>query len=255
MIRFTSGTLFKVISLCKSGRRYSDDTIASMLFPNVKYTTNYIGHVKNCTKNLPDEVTQYMSNSNREEIIKTLMSSVSDVFTTVISTEKQTLLIAAIQTILDSDKSIQDSAQIGYLPTYTKGRMKNATTVDPIEFIANALFCVCNQQNNTDGKADIKKINDDFIKSLQSKAASITLQTIISTQEEAMSSVMPAVIGDDYSILYEEPKQSKTVDIYKKFSHSWKIKNTGIVPWHGRYITLQNSDSVRIKPIQDLFRL
>ena len=68
-----------------------------------------------------------------------------------------------------------------------------------------------------------------------------------------MSSVMPAVIGDDYSILYEEPKQSKTVDIYKKFSHSWKIKNTGIVPWHGRYITLQNSDSVRIKPIQDLF--
>lgn len=253
MIRFTSGTLFKVISLCKSGRRYSDDTIASMLFPNVKYTTNYIGHVKNCTKNLPDEVTQYMSNSNREEIIKTLMSSVSDVFTTVISTEKQTLLIAAIQTILDSDKSIQDSVQIGYLPTYTKGRMKNATTVDPIEFIANALFCVCNQQNNTDGKADIKKINDDFIKSLQSKAASITLQTIISTQEEAMSSVMPAVIGDDYSILYEEPKQSKTVDIYKKFSHSWKIKNTGIVPWHGRYITLQNSDSVRIKPIQDLF--
>ena len=134
MIRFTSGTLFKVISLCKSGRRYSDDTIASMLFPNVKYTTNYIGHVKNCTK--------------------------------------------------------------------------NATTVNPIEFIANALFCVCNQQNNTDGKADIKIINDDFIKNLQSKAASITLQTIISTQEEAMSSVMPAVIGDDYSILYEEPKQN-----------------------------------------------
>ena len=99
------------------------------------------------------------------------MSSVSDVFTTVISTEKQTLLIAAIQTILDSDKSIQDSVQIGYLPTYTKGRMKNATTVDPIEFIANALFCVCNQQNNTDGKADIKKINDDFIKKFTIKSS------------------------------------------------------------------------------------
>ena len=44
MIRFTSGSLFKVISLCKSGRRYSDEKIAEMLFPNVEYTTNYIGH-------------------------------------------------------------------------------------------------------------------------------------------------------------------------------------------------------------------
>ena len=30
-----------------------------MLFPNVEYTTNYIGHVKDCTKNLPDEITQF----------------------------------------------------------------------------------------------------------------------------------------------------------------------------------------------------
>lgn len=42
MIRFTSGSLFKVISLCKSGRRYSDEKIAEMLFPNVEYTTNYM---------------------------------------------------------------------------------------------------------------------------------------------------------------------------------------------------------------------
>ena len=30
MIRFTSGSLFKVISLCKSGRRYSDEKIAEI---------------------------------------------------------------------------------------------------------------------------------------------------------------------------------------------------------------------------------
>lgn len=49
MIRFTSGSLFKVISLCKSGRRYSDEKIAEMLFPNVEYTTNYI----------PDDLSNY----------------------------------------------------------------------------------------------------------------------------------------------------------------------------------------------------
>lgn len=75
LIRFTSGSLFKVISLCKSGRRYSDDTIASMFFPNVQYTTNYIGHVKDCTKNLPDEITQFMSESNQEDIIETNCST------------------------------------------------------------------------------------------------------------------------------------------------------------------------------------
>ena len=79
MIKFTSGSLFKVISSCKSGRRYSDDTIASMLFPNVKYTTNYIGHVKDCTKNLPDEITQFMRDSNQEEIVSTMKDSVNDV--------------------------------------------------------------------------------------------------------------------------------------------------------------------------------
>lgn len=89
MIRFTSGSLFKVISLCKSGRRYSDEKIAEMLFPNVEYTTNYIGHVKDCTKNLPDEITQYMSDTDQEEIIDTLNRAVRKVFLTVISSEKQ----------------------------------------------------------------------------------------------------------------------------------------------------------------------
>lgn len=114
MIRFTSGSLFKVISLCKSGRRYSDEKIAEMLFPNVEYTTNYIGHVKDCTKNLPDEITQYMSDTDQEEIIDTLNRAVRKVFLTVISSEKQPILIAAIQKILEEDLSIADSTQVGY---------------------------------------------------------------------------------------------------------------------------------------------
>ena len=51
-----------------------------MLFPNVEYTTNYIGHVKDCTKNLPDEITQYMSDTDQEEIIDTLNRAVRKVF-------------------------------------------------------------------------------------------------------------------------------------------------------------------------------
>lgn len=205
MIRFTSGSLFKVISLCKSGRRYSDEKIAEMLFPNVEYTTNYIGHVKDCTKNLPDEITQYMSDTDQEEIIDTLNRAVRKVFLTVISSEKQPILIAAIQKILEEDLSIADSTQVGYLPSYTKGNMKNATTVEPIEFIANALFSVCNQQNNQDGKEDIKNINPSFLEKLKSSAQRITLQIVQKPEEKiVINAIQPAVAGDDYSIIYEE---------------------------------------------------
>lgn len=256
MIRFTSGTLFKVISLCKSGRRYSDDAIATMLFPNVQYTTNYIGHVKDCTKNLPDEITQYMSDTNQEEIITTLNGAARKVFLTVISSEKQSLLIAAIQKILEEDLSIVDSTQIGYLPSYTKGSMKNATTVEPIEFIANALFCVCNQQNNQDGKDSIKEINDDFLDGLKSYAQTITLQIAPEPKDKNVKTVIqPAVTGDDFSILYEEPKGGHNVGIYEKFTHRWRIKNTGIIPWKGRYLTLQNKDEIRVKATFDQFAI
>lgn len=256
MIRFTSGSLFKVISLCKSGRRYSDDTIATMLFPNVQYTTNYIGHVKDCTKNLPDEITQYMRETDQEEIITTLNSSVRKVFLMVISSEKQPLLIAGIQKILEEDLSIVDSTQIGYLPLYTKGNMKNATTVEPIEFIANALFCVCNQQNNQDGREDIKNINPSFLEKLKSSAQTLTLQIAQETEEKNVKTVIqPAVAGDDYSILYEEPKGGHNVGIYEKFTHKWKIKNTGTIPWKDRYLTLQNKDEIRVKATFDRFAI
>ena len=256
MIKFTSGSLFKVISLCKSGRRYSDDTIASMLFPNVKYTTNYIGHVKDCTKNLPDEITQFMRDSNQEEIVSTMKDSVNDVFQTVIIKEKQIFLIAAIQKLLEDDTSIMDSSQIGYLPNYTKGYMKNATTVEPIEFISNALFCVCNQQNNTDGKIGIKQIDESYINNLKKKAESITLQQNSNNSiEENDITIQPTIAGDDYSIVFEDPNRKHIVNIYEIFSHSWKIKNTGVVPWHNRLMLLSNSDSVRVKSTQKAFKI
>lgn len=254
MIRFTSGSLFKVISLCKSGRRYSDEKIAEMLFPNVEYTTNYIGHVKDCTKNLPDEITQYMSDTDQEEIIDTLNRAVRKVFLTVISSEKQPILIAAIQKILEEDLSIADSTQVGYLPSYTKGNMKNATTVEPIEFIANALFSVCNQQNNQDGKEDIKNINPSFLEKLKSSAQRITLQIVQKPEEKiVINAIQPAVAGDDYSIIYEDPKGDHSVGIYEKFTHKWRIKNTGTIPWENRYLTLQNKGEIRVKAIQDQF--
>lgn len=65
MIRFTSGSVFK------TGRRFSDDLIADTLFPKT-YTANYIAHVKNCTKNLPDEISQFMKENQQTDIANAL---------------------------------------------------------------------------------------------------------------------------------------------------------------------------------------
>ena len=120
--------------------------------------------------------------------------------------------------------------------------MKNATTVEPIEFIANVLFCVCSRQNNQDGIKDIKNINPSFLEKLKSSAQTLSLHIAQETEEKNVKTVIqPAVAGDDYSILYEEPKGGYNVGIYEKFTHKWRIKNTGTIPWKGRYMTLQNS--------------
>lgn len=72
-------------------------------------------------------------------------------------------------------------------------------------------------------------------------------------KEKKVIVIQPAVSGDDYSILHEEPRGNHIVDIYETFSHLWRIRNTGIVPWHNRYIMLQNKDSIRIKATQEQF--
>ena len=252
MIRFTSRSLFKVISLCKSGRRYSDDKIAEMLFPNVEYTTNYIDYVKDCTKNLPDEITAFMQETKQEDIVRILNESVKNVFLTVVKTEKQTSLITAIQQLLIDDKSITDSTQIGYLPEYTKRLMVTAESVKPVEFIADALFCVCNQQN---AKESIKEINDSYVDALKDKASRIILQTVEDTPNHEEFVPQALIAGDDFTIELNNCNGIYTVNAYEEFFHSWRIKNTGIIPWHNRRIVLENANEVRVKALEDYFAI
>ncbi|OFV69617.1 hypothetical protein LNN31_07685 [Acetobacterium wieringae] len=250
MIRFTSGSVFKAISLCKTGRRYSDDLIASTLFPET-YTTNYIAHVKNCTKNLPDEISQFMKENQQTDIAEILYNNVNEVFSKMISTEKQPYLIAALQQILEDDSNLSDTVQIGFDSKYTKKRMISATSISPVEFIANVLFCVCSQQNNPEGKDGIAAIDVTYIDNVKDRASKITfLAWVAPLLKEAEHISSPTISGDDYQIIYEKPEGEQTVVIYERFTHSWRIKNTGLVEWSNRFIILTNSDSTRIKQLE-----
>lgn len=257
MIRFTSGSVFKAISLCKTGRKFSDDTLAEMLFPET-YTTGYIGHVKDCTKNLPDEIFQYMKDTNQADIANILRTKVTEVFNKAIKKDLQQSLIAALQQLLADDKEIGDETQIGYSPYYTKANIIASTSVDPIEFLTNVIFGICSQQTNTEGTHSIKELNADYIEALKEKASHINF--ILPTPISDNNSPEPNTTfpGDDYQILYETPNGDHVVVLYKRFSHSWNIKNTGLVEWAKRLMVLGNRDSTRIKasessiPIPDL---
>lgn len=248
MIRFTSGSVFKAIALCKTGRKVSDDALADMLFP-IKYTTGYIGHVKDCTKNLPDEVFQYMKETNQTDIANTLRTNATEVFNKVIKKDSQQSLIATLQQILQDDIEIGAETQIGYDPNYTKSNMTAITSVDPIEFLANVLFGVCSQQSNTEGKQSIKELNTDYIKNIKNKAANISFIPTAPVSDSISTKVEPAFAGDDYQILYETPQGNHLVALYEHFTHSWNIKNTGSVTWVRRMLVLANKLSTRIKTV------
>ena len=103
-------------------------------------------------------------------------------------------------------------------------------------------------------KEDIKNINPSFLEKLKSSAQRITLQIVQKPEEKiVINAIQPAVAGDDYSIIYEDPKGDHSVGIYEKFTHKWRIKNTGTIPWENRYLTLQNKGEIRVKAIQDQF--
>lgn len=250
MIRFTSGSVFKAISLCKTGRRFSDDLIADTLFPKT-YTANYIAHVKNCTKNLPDEISQFMKENQQTDIANALYANVNEVFSKMISTEKQPYLIAALQQIIEEDSGLSNAVQIGFDSKYTKKYMVSATSISPVEFIANVLFCVCSQQNNPEGKNGIANLNKDYIDNLKDRASKINFLSWKAPQlNETEHISSPTITGDDYQILYETPTGEQIVVIYEKFTHSWRIKNTGLVEWAKRLMVLSNIDSTRIKPVE-----
>lgn len=255
MIRFTSGSVFKAISLCKTGRKFSDDAIADMLFPQI-YTSSYIAHVKDCTKNLPDEIFQYMKDNNQTDIATTLLYNTKEVFEKVIKKEMQTFLIACIQQILQDDSEIADTAQIGYDPIFTKRTMTSITSLDPIDFIANTLYGICGQQTNTEGKAGIKELDKAYIANLKSKADNITfIHNQKPSIENGSNCLKPTYDGDDYQIIYETPGGEHDVVIYERFNHSWSIKNTGIVTWVKRLIVLMNKDTTRVKPVESPVRI
>ena len=230
MIRFTSGSVFKTISLCKTGRKFSDDTLADMLFP-IKFTTGYIGHVKDCTKNLPDEIFQYVKENNQTDIADTLRTNAADVFDKVIKKDLQQTLIATLQQILDDDTEIGAETQIGFDPQYTKAAMVAMTSIDPVEFLANVLFGICSQQTNTEGKNSIKELNADYIENWKEKANHISFIRSATVLNNAAPKLSPSFAGDDYQILYETPDGNQIVVLYEHFDHSWNIKNTGLVEW------------------------
>ena len=254
MIRFTSGSVFKAISLCKTGRKFSDDTLAEMIFPET-YTTGYIAHVKDCTKNLPDEIFQYMKDTNQADIAVTLRTNATEVFNKVIKKDSQQILIATIQKILEEDEGIGDETQIGYDPNYMKAHMIALTSVDPVEFLANVIFGICSQQTNTEGKHSIKELNKDYIEALKEKASHITFILPKHSSTNAYPEPSTTFPGDDYQILYETPNGDHVVVLYERFTHSWNIKNTGLVEWAKRLMVLANKDTTRIKALEPSIRI
>lgn len=58
---------------------------------------------------------------------------------------------------------------------------------------------------------------------------------------------MPLYAGDGFRLLRATRNLPETTKIYEKINYSWVIKNSGKVPWKGRYMEIVNFDQTSLR--------
>ena len=182
MIHFCIGSVLKCISLCKKrGKGVSDAYISNILFP-MSEATGFIGHIKDCTKNLPYDVQRYMVSTDRESIEDGISTSVKEIINGILDTNRFKILVLALRDIIANDYSIDADTIIGFDAKYKKRTLAQQSMFLLPEFLTNVLVYVMSSGNNTVGRSSINNLNEAYLASFEEKQDSITI-TLLKNQE------------------------------------------------------------------------
>lgn len=69
-------------------------------------------------------------------------------------------------------------------------------------------------------------------------------QYLIAPVERGWTPKKPLYDGDAFWVDPQVTVRTHTVDFYERFTHTWKIINTGSVPWKNRKLVCQNADEI-----------
>lgn len=64
------------------------------------------------------------------------------------------------------------------------------------------------------------------------------------TVEEGWTPYKPLYDGDSFWVETTPAERSRSVDFYEKFTHTWKLLNSGKVKWTGRKLVCTNKESI-----------
>lgn len=192
------GTTIKLICLC-ARKGMSNVRVGNKLFPDYEFYSKkqtiindpLVGKWKACTNELSQEYCNAILDTD-VEINKSYFAKIAEeIFNSVIEPDKESVFLASLIRVIESDDDISNTTIIGFDTTNTKQKIIREQNIDKIQFFSNILYYIHVAQNNKEGKDYIKKIDEQFIQDSAEKAKDLFLISLGSNISSVTKKTIP----------------------------------------------------------------
>ncbi len=146
----------------KKGKLHSDQDLADTLFNKPNYAKDYLAHVKDCTKNLPDDLAILFSSPCNDTDYQKMVARCKATLSLLPPTNIPRFVAALVQ-IIKYDESIKDQCTIGVNRRYIKTSILSSEKFLPEDFLANVMIYVCTNNDNPNGKGSIAELTSEYM--------------------------------------------------------------------------------------------
>lgn len=192
------GSFVKIISTCKKPGVQNQDICAAALKavdgPDIVGDHTKISRLHSCVANVPDDAINGAQNCKFENVVNYVLSNIID---KLLAENKIKNIILALKDVV-KDSDLEDSVHIG---KFTKDELLVMTDIVPAEIITSVLIYVCAEVKNTEGKAYINDITDDYVNNFDTLKSTINIVNAATVSRQALTQTLNK---DDFDTIFKE---------------------------------------------------
>ncbi len=174
MRHFCFGSFLKVLSLC-SPRSTTNKFLCGNLFLAVNPSYDIlnedatVSRLISCTDNVSTSITNLIADADPTRI----QDCFERMIIPMLFPEKRRQMVLALTDLLIKDEDIPDTVKVGTISGYTKWQYKNEVNYNLADFLTDFFLFAIRACDNKSGKAYIKEVTSDYIRSLDEKKENI----------------------------------------------------------------------------------
>lgn len=192
------GSFINIITACKKPGVQNQDICAAVFKavdgPDIVGDHTKISRLYSCAANVPDDAVNGAQNCNYDEIVNYVSKNIVD---KLLAENKLKNVILAIKDIV-KDSDLEDSIHIG---KFTKAELLAMKDIIPSEIITSVLIYVCAEVKNTEGKAYINDITDDYVNNFDTLKSTINIVNAVTVSPQALTQTLNK---DDFDTIFKE---------------------------------------------------